>query len=65
MTLSSVAASGAWTADDIYTIRLSFYETPFRLTLALKFDEDKLFYDCEYNVNFGPTKQPQLTGMPK
>ena len=51
-----VAASGAWTADNIYTIRLSFYETPFRLTLALKFDEDKLFYDCEYNVNFGPTE---------
>jgi len=60
-----VAASGAWTADDTYTVKLSFYETPFRLTLALKFTDDKLFYDCEYNVNFGPTTQPQLIGIPQ
>jgi len=60
-----VAASGAWTADGTYTVKLSLYETPFRLALALKFTEDKLLYDCEYNVNFGPTKQPQLTGTPR
>jgi CubicO group peptidase (beta-lactamase class C family) len=60
-----VAASGAWTADGTYTVKLSFYETPFRLTLALKFTDDKLFYDCEYNVNFGPTTQPQLIGIPQ
>jgi hypothetical protein len=63
-----VAASGAWTADDTYTVRLSFYETPFRLTLGLKFAGDKLFYDCEYNVinaNAGPAKRPQLTGTPE
>jgi hypothetical protein len=24
-----------------------------------------LLYDCEYNVNFGPTKQPQLVGKPQ
>jgi len=57
-----VAASGAWTADDTYTAQLSFYETPFCLTVSLKFADDQLLYDCEYNVNFGPTKQPQLVG---
>ena len=60
-----VAASGAWTADGTYTVKLSFYETPFRLALALKFVDDKLFYDCEYNVNFGPTTRPQLVGIPQ
>jgi len=60
-----VAASGAWTADGTYTVKLSFYETPFRLTLALRFTGDKLFYDCEYNVGFGPTMQPQLAGAPR
>jgi hypothetical protein len=60
-----VAASGAWTADGTYTVKLSFYETPFRLTLGLKFADDKLFYNCEYNVNVGATKQPQLIGAPK
>lgn len=60
-----VAASGTWTADDTYTAQLSFYETPFCLTVSLKFSNDQLFYDCEYNVNFGPTKQPQLVGKPQ
>ena len=60
-----VAASGAWTADDTFTAQLCFYETPFVLTLSLKFSDDQLHYDCEYNVNFGPTKQPQLVGKPQ
>ena len=60
-----VAASGAWTANDTYTAQLSFYETPFCLTVSLKFADDQLLYDCEYNVNFGPTKQPQLIGKPQ
>jgi hypothetical protein len=60
-----VAASGAWTADGTYTVKLSFYETPFCLTLGLKFTDNQLLYDCEYNVSFGPTKQPQLIGTPK
>jgi hypothetical protein len=60
-----VAASGAWTADGTYTVQLSFYETPFCLTVSLKFGDDQLLYDCEYNVSFGPTKQPQLVGKPQ
>jgi CubicO group peptidase (beta-lactamase class C family) len=57
-----VAASGGWTADDTYTARLSFYETPFLLTLRLRFTENEVAYDSEFNVAFGPTKQPQLVG---
>lgn len=57
-----VAACGAWTADATYTAKLLFYETPFCLTVSLKFIDSQLRYDCEYNVNFGPTKQPQLVG---
>jgi CubicO group peptidase (beta-lactamase class C family) len=65
LTEQSVAASGAWTADDTYTAQLCFYETPFVLTMNLKFSHDQLLYDCEYNVSFGPTKQPQLVGTPQ
>jgi len=57
-----VAASGAWTAEDAYTAKLCFYETPFYLTVKMKFSGGVLLYDCEYNVNFGPTKQPELVG---
>jgi len=52
-----VAASGAWTADDAYAVKISFHETPFAITLALRFSGDELLYDSEYNVAFGPTKQ--------
>ena len=60
-----VAASGGWTADDIYTAKLCFYQTPFILTLTLKPRGDDLVYDSEMNVNFGPTKLPQLVGKAK
>jgi CubicO group peptidase (beta-lactamase class C family) len=57
-----MAASGAWTASDTYTTKVVFYETPFYVTVNLKFAGDQVTYDLEYNVAFGPTKQPQLVG---
>ena len=57
------AASGAWTADDTFTAKICFYETPFIYTIRLKFSADKLLFDSESNVAFGPTRQPQLVGM--
>lgn len=58
-----VAASGAWTADAEYTAKVCFYETPYALTLTLRFSgNDLLLVDSEYNVAFGPAKQPQLVG---
>lgn len=59
----SVAASGAWTAEDTYTARIWFYQTIYRLTAKLTFAGDHLHFDAEYNVNLhGPTKQPELVG---
>ena len=58
-----VAASGAWTSDDTYTVKACFYETPFCATLALRFAGDALVLDQEMNVGFGPTKRPQLVGL--
>jgi CubicO group peptidase (beta-lactamase class C family) len=58
----SVAGSGAWTSEDTYTARLSFYEGPPYVTVTLKFAGDDLVYNAEYNVAFGPTKQPELKG---
>lgn len=59
-----VAASGAWTADDIFTVKIVAYETPFYSTLAFRFDGERLLLDAEHNVAFGPTKLPQLVGQP-
>ncbi len=58
----SAAASGAWTGPDTFTAKICFYETPFIITLTLKFDGDRLLLDSRSNVGFGATKMPQLVG---
>jgi len=59
-----VAASGAWTSDDTYTVKLCLYETPFYTTLVFRFNGEQVVFDSEYNVAFVPTTTtlPQLTG---
>ncbi len=56
------AVSGAWTADDTFKAKVCFYETPFIVTISLKFTGDQLLLDSESNVGFGPARQPQLIG---
>jgi CubicO group peptidase (beta-lactamase class C family) len=58
----SAAASGAWTGPDTFTAKICFYETPFIITMTLKFDGDRLLLDPRSNVGFGATKMPQLVG---
>jgi CubicO group peptidase (beta-lactamase class C family) len=55
----NIAATGAWTGEDTYTARVALYETPFVLTLNLRFAGDDLFYDSQTNVR---GKDPQLVG---
>jgi hypothetical protein len=57
-----VAASAAWTADDVFTVKLVLYRTPYAATLRFHFDGDRLLVDSEHNVSFGPTTRPQLIG---
>ena len=58
-----LAASGAWTADDVFTVKIVAYETPFYSTLKFRFDGDRLELDSEHNVAFGQTKLPQMIGQ--
>lgn len=57
-----VAASGAWTREDTFSVKIVLYETPFYTTLNFRFEGDQLTIDSEDNVAFGPTKLPQLVG---
>jgi len=57
------ATSGAWTASDTFTVKIVLPETPFYSTLNFKFDGDRVLFDSEHNVSFGPTKLPQLIGQ--
>ena len=57
------AASGAWSANDVFSLKLVLYETPYYSTLTFKFNGDRLLFDAEHNVSFGPTNLPQLVGQ--
>jgi CubicO group peptidase (beta-lactamase class C family) len=59
----AVAATGAWTEEDTYVVKMCLYETPFYVSLVFRFKGNRLFFDSEYNVAFGPTKLPQLVGQ--
>jgi CubicO group peptidase (beta-lactamase class C family) len=57
-----VAASGAWTADDTFTAKLCFYETPFIVTVRLRFSGKEVQCSTEANVGFGRTRESPLAG---
>jgi CubicO group peptidase (beta-lactamase class C family) len=59
----AVAASGAWTADSVFTLKLVAPETPFYSTLHFHFDGDRLLLDSRHHVDFGPTELPRLEGV--
>jgi hypothetical protein len=59
-----VAASGTWSAENTFTVKVVLYETPFYSTVNFTFDGDRMLIDSEHNVAFGPTKVAQLVGKP-
>lgn len=58
----AIAASGAWTADDTYTLKVVRYQTPFATTYRLRFAADQLTVDVEPNVGPVADRSVQLTG---
>jgi hypothetical protein len=60
-----IAASGAWSSEDTFTIKLWQFETPYRLELELKFSGDQVTLNGEYNVAFAAKKLPTLVGRHK
>ena len=55
-------ASGGWTAEDTYHVQFVLYETPFCPAVTARFVGDRVTYQFEANVSFGPAKRPALTG---
>ena len=58
----SIAASGAWTSENTFTVRIVLPETPYYTTMNFRFEGDGVVLDSEHSVSFGPTKRPQLVG---
>ena len=61
-TMRPVAASGAWSTADTFTIKLAYYTTPFCPVLTCRFDGDRLHFQVVLNVAFGRRTRPRLTG---
>ena len=59
--LQPASAAGGWT-NEAFTAKICFYETPFIVTIQLKFSGNELAFSSESNVGFGRTKQPDLVG---
>jgi CubicO group peptidase (beta-lactamase class C family) len=57
-----IAASGAWTAADTYTLVVSRYHTPFATTYRLRFDGDRLLVASEQNVGPADTRTAHMVG---
>jgi hypothetical protein len=49
-------------ADSVFIAKLCFYETPFTVTVKLKFSGKELQCSSEANVGFGSTRGSLLVG---
>ncbi|HEV2474002.1 MAG TPA: serine hydrolase [Chthonomonadales bacterium] len=58
-----VAARGAWTASNQYTMTLCFYRTPFVKTLVLDFSPGRVTLKRSVNVSFGATDYAPISGV--
>lgn len=57
-----VAASGAWTADDTYEVRVCFYESEFCPVFRFHYTGDSLQLEVEPNVSWETPTVTMLTG---
>jgi CubicO group peptidase (beta-lactamase class C family) len=57
-----IATSGAWTANDTYTVKIARYRTPFVATYRLRFAEDQLNLEIEQNVGAADARIARLVG---
>lgn len=60
-----VETTGAWTSNNIYKIRMYYYETPFNISIDFNFSEEIMTADIAMNVSFGSQGMPQLKGKAK
>jgi CubicO group peptidase (beta-lactamase class C family) len=57
-----IAAIGAWSAEDTFTAKLCFNETPYTLNASFKFQAEQVLVDMGYNVRWGNATEPQIIG---
>ena len=58
----SIAACGAWIAEDTYEVRICFYESEICPVFRFHYTSDGLLVEVEPNVSWGPTTTRKITG---
>lgn len=61
-TPDAIAASGAWTSEDTYTLKICRYRTPFVTTYRLKPSGSQLSVEIEQNVGPADQRVTSITG---
>jgi CubicO group peptidase (beta-lactamase class C family) len=61
----AVAASGAWSSEDNYSLRLVRYRTPFSTDYDLRFAGDQLILEALDKVGLVPPQRIRLVGVAK
>jgi CubicO group peptidase (beta-lactamase class C family) len=56
-----IATSGAWTADDVFTMLVRLYETPFYYTMVCHFADDEMLLEIQVNVSLESMKPIVIT----
>lgn len=62
LTSGNIAVSGAWESPDKYRVKMIYYETPHEIQHTFHFNGDRLWWDSDLNVSFGPTRLERLSG---
>jgi CubicO group peptidase (beta-lactamase class C family) len=58
----AVSTMGAWTADNVFSVKLAFTETPYTEDVVFTFNAGAVTVDQTYNVRWGSKTEPQLLG---
>jgi CubicO group peptidase (beta-lactamase class C family) len=58
-----IAACGAWSSDDTFTLMLCRYQTPYVTTYDLRFAGDQLILESEDNVGLEGTPRTRMVGV--
>ncbi len=57
------AASGAWTDESTFTVKMWWVETPFARTFTFRFEGERLTVEQRANFSFFPVEGPVLQGQ--
>jgi CubicO group peptidase (beta-lactamase class C family) len=60
--LQPVTGSGGWTADDTFSAKFCFHQTPFIASVTMRFEGERVHLVQKMNVGFGPQTPLELTG---